>query len=628
MDESGNDGIESDDTVTGQSSSAPCATATAPEPGSAFGRYQIVGVLGEGGMGVVLEAHDPDLDRRVAIKLLHAPDRDATRAGGVRLLREARAMARLSHPNVITVFEVGTIDGADFVAMEFIDGASLDVWLSRGGRTWQEVLGAFVSAGRGLIAAHDAGLIHRDFKPANVLVARDGRVLVTDFGLARRVEEPAETPTRAGVSSDATKLTATGAVLGTPAYMAPEQHRGETADERTDQFNFCVALYEGLYGTRPFAGGSLGELRVAVVSGRAAEPPVESAVPPSVRRAVMRGLALHPRDRHRSLRSLLDTLTGGLERGRRRAVAAVVAGAVIVSSAVATYVAWPQPSQSSAECEQPAALFDDAWSPARAAAVGAVFEAGDGAAIYAGFAASLDTYRRDWIGAYEGTCSGRGAAGDEVFHRDIACLLGYRAHVRVFVDEFVQADAAMVEQALAATAELPDPAGCLGEGGSRSPPPVPDDPQLRAQVRSYRTELATVLALQRSLRGDEVLARVSEVLDRVRELGYEPLIAEVLRRRGNVLLSLGRYADAKSELREAVLVAEEAGYVEVHARALVNLLEVFATYSSDELEGAVLARRASAATRRCEGHGTSPWRAWRVRGATTAKRCRSSPPPS
>jgi serine/threonine protein kinase len=209
--------------------------------GSSIGRYTVLQMLGAGGMGVVYAAFDPELDRKVAIKLLHvqlAPREGTT--GATRLLREAQAMARLSHPNVIAVHDVGTHDGQVFMAMEFVEGQTLGDELGARPRGWRDVVGLYVAAGRGLAAAHRSGLVHRDFKPDNVMIDREGRVRVLDFGLAcSRADSPLAKIDATSTSSLDIRLTATGAVMGTPAYMAPEQHMGQAADERCDQFAFC-----------------------------------------------------------------------------------------------------------------------------------------------------------------------------------------------------------------------------------------------------------------------------------------------------------------------------------------------------------------------------------------------------
>jgi len=261
-----------------------------------IGRFTVLARLGEGGMGVVYTAYDDQLGRKVAVKLLRGDGRHDLVARA-RLLREAQAMARLSHANIVAVHEVGaTEDQQVFIAMEFVRGETLDAWLKGQVHGWREILGEFIAAGRGLAAAHRAGLIHRDFKPHNVIVGEDGIVKVLDFGLARASERAEDAADR--VEAPAAKerlldvaLTHAGAVMGTPAYMAPEQHEGRPATARSDQFSFCVSLYEGLYGRHPFDCTSLGSLLSDVAAGRVRPPPPGTRVPPWLHRVVLRGLS-------------------------------------------------------------------------------------------------------------------------------------------------------------------------------------------------------------------------------------------------------------------------------------------------------------------------------------------------
>ncbi|HEY0134780.1 MAG TPA: serine/threonine-protein kinase, partial [Nannocystis sp.] len=258
-----------------------------------LGRYSLLRKLGEGGMGVVYSAYDEELDRRVAIKLLRVSSGGDTEAAS-RMLREAQLMAKLSHPNVVQVYDVGVVSRRVFLAMEFVQGVTLREWLHGTPtaprpvpRPWPEVLAIYIQAGQGLAAAHAAGLVHRDFKPDNVLVGTDGRARVLDFGLARsdahaddlgvsteRNDDSLEsTRSRQSRRSSEQPLTVAGTMIGTPAYMSPEQHLRVATDPRSDQFSFCVSLYEGLYGERPFAGHSANELRGAVLTGRMRDPP-------------------------------------------------------------------------------------------------------------------------------------------------------------------------------------------------------------------------------------------------------------------------------------------------------------------------------------------------------------------
>jgi serine/threonine protein kinase len=239
--------------------------------GCSIGRYLIVDTLGAGGMGIVYAAYDPELDRRVALKALHASEGESSpSAGRGRLFREAQAMARLSHPNVVTVYDVIVEGDLVLVAMELIEGESLRKWIDGARRPWRAVVDVFVQAGKGLAAAHDAGIVHRDFKLDNVLRGVDGRVKVVDFGLARsarRADEPP--PTGPGVASVPVDMTLEGQVVGTPAYMPPDQLRGAPADTRSDQFGFCVAMYEALYGVVPFEGTTLLTLAQSMEGDRA-----------------------------------------------------------------------------------------------------------------------------------------------------------------------------------------------------------------------------------------------------------------------------------------------------------------------------------------------------------------------
>jgi WD40 repeat protein/tRNA A-37 threonylcarbamoyl transferase component Bud32 len=303
-----------------------------------IGRFLVIRRIGAGGMGVVYAAYDEDLDRKVAVKLLR-PDRaggtDAT-SGKARLLREAQALARLSHPNVVHVYEVGTFEEQVFVAMEFIEGETLKKWQAAPDREWREVVDKYLAAGAGLAAAHHAGIIHRDFKPENVLVAQDGQVRVLDFGLAReagKLDEPTVNPVVVTASSSqkalATPLTETGALMGTPAYMAPEQFHGKPTDARTDQFAFCISLFEGLYGERPFVGKKLAELAHAVVTGEVAPPLRYTKVPVWLHKLLLRGLSVRPDERYESVAELLEQLEAGL---RRRSIGrALVAGGGLVA---------------------------------------------------------------------------------------------------------------------------------------------------------------------------------------------------------------------------------------------------------------------------------------------------------
>jgi serine/threonine protein kinase len=321
--------------------------------GDRVGRYLVLATLGSGGMGVVFTAYDPQLDRKVALKLLRANLGVNAKEARTRLKREAQAIAQLNHPNVVAVYDVGTTDGGDvYIAMEFVEGDTVSSWLKKWPRTWREILDVFHQAGRGLMAAHSVGLLHRDFKPDNVLVGSDGRVRVTDFGLARSVflddstkgsisQATAQAKAHPDGSPLHVDLTATGTVLGTPRYMPPEQLTGPTIDSRADQFSFCVALYEALYNTHPLKGSTSMSM---LESGEKAIPPPESkGVPSQISRAVMRGLEQERQKRFPTMASLMNELTPPQQRSPVKYIAMAAIGALLVTGATAAVITSQRP---------------------------------------------------------------------------------------------------------------------------------------------------------------------------------------------------------------------------------------------------------------------------------------------
>ena len=300
--------------------------------GDRVGRYLVLTALGSGGMGVVFAAYDPQLDRKVALKLLRTGITYNTRDARTRLRREAQAIAQLSHPNIINVYDVGETDDGDlYIAMEFVEGDTLTTWLTRYPRTWRDIVDVFTQAARGVIAAHSVGLLHRDFKPDNVLVGGDGRVRVMDFGLARSVIGPDEVGKPVGVSTALNAdLTATGTVLGTPRYMAPEQLTGPDIDARADQFSFCVAFYEALFGCHPLPGAT----SVAMLErGAAAIEPPDGKVPSAIVRAVRRGLERDRSKRFATMAALIGELVPPPTRAPGRYAAVALVGLVLVAGA-------------------------------------------------------------------------------------------------------------------------------------------------------------------------------------------------------------------------------------------------------------------------------------------------------
>ena len=322
-----------------------------PEEQQRFGRYVLERELGKGGMGVVWRARDPDLGRAVALKLVkHRGSHLAT----TRLVREAQAIARLQHPNVVAVHEVGTVGDQVYVAMELVEGTSLRHWLARRRRDLREVLDVFVQAARGLVAAHDAGLVHRDFKPDNVLVGDDGRVRVVDFGLVRLAggADDAGGPPPSALALGG--LTLAGAVVGTPRYMAPEQLFREPVDERADQFAFCVTLYEAITRQRPFVASNVEELTRAYLAEIVQPMPPWAAVPGWLERLLWRGLARDPARRWPSMRDVLAELTADRVVERRASLDGMARTDPMIA-------AFPPADDDAPEVERLRALLERAW---------------------------------------------------------------------------------------------------------------------------------------------------------------------------------------------------------------------------------------------------------------------------
>lgn len=313
-----------------------------------LGRFVVLRVLGQGGTGTVYAAYDEKLDRKVAVKLVSAISSDA-QTHQARVLREAQAMARISHPNVVQVFEVGELASQVFIAMEFIEGVTLTAWQREPGRSWKEILQLYRAAGQGLWAAHQAGLVHRDFKSENVLIGKDLRPRVLDFGLARLQGAHEKKTERAAVSEAnialTTPLTLDGAISGTPGYMSPEQYCGDTADHKSDQFSFCASLYEALYKQLPFAGKTLDQQSAAVRGGELRPPPADTKVPVEIWKALKRGMSTAPADRFNSLAELLAALevesegdpAGAWLARRRLSIAVGLATALIMTLSMAAH---------------------------------------------------------------------------------------------------------------------------------------------------------------------------------------------------------------------------------------------------------------------------------------------------
>lgn len=396
---------EFDDDATVANAAGPREDDTADVP-ELLGRYRVVGLLGRGGMGRVYRALDETLGREVALKLLPTerlrPDRI------VALRREARAMARLQHDHVVQVFSIESHAGRDFIAMELVEGSHLGRWLGNGERTADAILDAFLQAGEGLDAAHEAGVIHRDFKPSNVLVGEHGRIKVGDFGLARTWMSspvPETVSQTSGMPARNDEMTFTGSAVGTPTYMPPEQHRGETADELSDQYAFCVALWYALANRSPFAEANGSEALLAAKEAGPPSLPSRVQVSRAVAAAIERGMEPRPSNRWPSMRALTQAITRG--RSRRRWVP--------WAAALAVAVAVPLALDARADSTEATCVPDDAaaqWTRMRPDVDAALRAAAGGrSSMPARAMERLDAYASAWTQARTDACAA-GASED------------------------------------------------------------------------------------------------------------------------------------------------------------------------------------------------------------------------
>lgn len=562
-----------------------------PERGEQVGRYLILERVGQGGMGTVFAAWDPDLGRRVAIKLLRTDKQHAEgrTVGQARLQREAQAMARVTHPHVISVYDVGTVGEGVFVAMEFVDGTTLKKWIKEKTHSWREVLDTFLAAGRGLEGAHSAGLVHRDFKPDNVLIGKDGRIRVTDFGLARLAEEGAE-PAQAALpegapvdeSPDLAQLTQEGHAVGTLMYMSPEQRRGDAPDARADQFSFCVALYWALFGVWPFdrqrsaakdgdyspisshKGTSrpsqrASEARAVDPSTGAFEPPREVKVPAFVRKAILRGLSPDPKDRYPSMEALLGQLAY-----RPRTIRQATSAAALVLLAAFGGYAWyahQAAAQQALVCtgaeQKLAGIWDDA---ARKQVTDALMATGSpqAADVAARVTRMLDGYTGRWVEASTEACRAtriRGEQTEDLLSKRVVCLERRLKDVKAVTGVLATADAELVQKATDTVSLLPSLQGCADVTTLSQVEPPPDSPEARKEIERLSSQVAQVKALADAGRYKQSKDVAVETVKAAEKLGYRPLQAEALLFQGAVEARTGEAVEGERHLTQAVWAA-------------------------------------------------------------------------
>ncbi len=554
-----------------------------PNVAARLDKFSVLRKLGSGGMGEVFAAYDEHLGRKVAIKLM----RKHLSAQTSRFVREAQGLARLSHPNVVQIYEIGTFEGRLFLAMEFVAGQTLRDWLRAKQRTREQIVAVFREAGRGLAAAHAANLVHRDFKPDNVMVGDDDRVRVMDFGLVHEdgdhsdmLSEDSEhddlvLADRRRHSALTLELTQPGSLLGTPAYMAPEQHLSQPTDARTDQFSFCVALWEALYGCRPFGGKNLLELVDNVVEHSIVEPPRNPDVPSWLRAVVERGLALDPRDRWASMDDLLAALTNDPTRRRRRVLGSILAVGVLAAVLVGNYFRVDR-QREAARAEAAALELDrDRRCTGAAERIREIWDVDDRDRVEQALHATnhpmadeawartqplLDDYASEWSHARKQVCLDAELGGP--LDNDLAriCLDERRAMFASLITWLSETDdPSLVFDAIPRAARLPAIAECSDPQQLARSIRLPADPEQREQVEAALERVARVAALHSVGKFEQARTEAEALLREAETIGWANLIAEAHYWVGWLAVTFGDRPSARTHLEQALFIGGGTG---------------------------------------------------------------------
>lgn len=584
-----------DDDVTPREAVAVSIDETSKEPPARVGRFLVLRELGSGGMGLVYSAYDEELDRKVAIKLLQSDVRAGTQ-GRVRLVREAQALARLSHPNVVHVYEVGEFDDQVYIVMEHVAGEDGRSWGSQR-RSWQEVVGVYTAAGRGLAAAHRKGLIHRDFKPANFIVSPDGRTRVLDFGLARERDAPTQDladtddedaelsgPRSGRVLTASGRLTKTGAVMGTPAYMPPEVFQGKPADTRSDQFSFCVAFYEAAYGSRPFGKtGAIASMQ-RTLDGDVLPAPADASVPQWLRRILTRGLRANPDERFESMDALLDEI-GSRSRTGRRSLAFFVGGSVMAVAASA----WWGTRGTDATCTGSEEQISEIWNAEVATDLGAEFEELGtplAAQVWSAAGPKLDQYAADWVAMHRDNCEAtrvRQEQSERVLDLRMACLVASRRALKARVESFKVPTPGVVNRVHNSIAALPRVSDCADIDQLFQPVELPP-PEEEELVEQVRDAVALGEALNSTGRYEAAASAFEEAEALLEQITYQGIVPEYAYQRADQELAAGDPRKAVELLRDGYFTTLEQGNVKGAASLATKLVD--ATQQAGQTEAA------------------------------------------
>jgi eukaryotic-like serine/threonine-protein kinase len=508
--------------------------------GRKVGRYILIGRIGAGGMGTVHAAYDTALDRKIALKFLSRARPDLTELAQVQA--EASAMARFSHPNVVTVHDVGVFEGKAYLAMEFVEGTTLSAWRTEQPRSTREICRVLAGAARGLAALHAEGIIHRDVKPHNILVS-GARVLVTDFGLSVRAE---------GSGSG-------GLIAGTPAYMAPEQFRGEAVDARTDVFGFCATLFEMIHGVPPFAEATPAQVKARVEAGRLPVAPAGSRAPARLHRLALRGLAADQALRPSDLNAIAEELLADPTALPRRAGIGVAAVAAAVAAFWGGGYLKANPER---RCRAGAEAMASSWNDARRAQLRGQYQAAGLAGAWPLLERRVQDYAGRWRAMHGETCTatyGERRQSEAVLDLRMDCLQAQRATVDALVRTLATATRAQLDKAGSARLPVVDECEAAGRAGTK---PLPADPRVRAEIARIESVLGQSEAQRFMGEFDRAAQSNKPALEAARKLGYEPLIARALNQAGAIEMWRGAASGPTGE-RAAELMGEAVAQAEV-----------------------------------------------------------------